>query len=178
MGDRVGIGVDLGGTAIKYALATESGKILQDGNRPSYSQSDKKSILNQIITAIHEMQKHAQNEGVSAEVVGIGTPGNVDIETGVLMGSTPNFRDWRDVNISEEVQSQVNLPVFVDNDANVMALGEARFGTGRGYKNLICITIGTGIGGGIMIDGSIYRGVACAGAELGHSIIRYGRHTV
>lgn len=168
---RVGIGVDLGGTSIKYALATESGQILKDGHRPSYAQSDKQSILNNLAGVIDEMQTWARAEDLKPEVVGIGTPGNINIETGLLMGSTPNFRDWRSVNISGELQKRIRLPVFADNDGNVMALGEARFGAGRNFRNMICITVGTGIGGGIIIDGSLYRGAYYAGAELGHAVI-------
>ncbi len=171
MEERVGIGVDLGGTSIKYALASDTGRIVKEGIRPSYSQSDKMLILDNVATAINDLLQYARSENIRVDVVGIGTPGNVNIKTGMLMGSTPNFRDWRDVNISTELGSRINLPVFADNDANVMALGEARFGAGRAYRNLICITVGTGIGGGIIIDGSVYRGAAYAGAELGHMVI-------
>jgi glucokinase len=171
MDERVGIGVDLGGTSIKYALASESGRIIKDGHRSSDAQADKASILDSLANVIDEMKSFAKDSGIEPVVVGIGTPGNVDIQTGVLIGSTPNFRDWRDVNISEKLQNKIKLPVFADNDGNVMALGEARFGAGRSCRNLICITVGTGIGGGIMIEGNIYRGSECAGAELGHAVI-------
>ena len=167
----MGIGVDLGGTSIKYALATESGKILKDGQKPSHAQAAKKVILEDLAMVIQEMQTFARENGHRAEVVGIGTPGNVNIETGLLMGSTPNFRDWRDVFISREINDRTGLPVFADNDGNLMALGEARFGAGRKYRKLICITVGTGIGGGIIIDGLLYRGAGYAGAELGHAVI-------
>jgi len=171
MEERVGIGVDLGGTNIKYALASETGKIFKEGLRPSYAQSDKMTILSNLATAVDDLMRYARSENIRVDVVGIGTPGNVNIETGMLMGSTPNFRDWCDINLSDELGSRINLPVFADNDANVMALGEARFGAGRAYRNLICITVGTGIGGGIIINGSVYRGAAYAGAELGHMVI-------
>lgn len=171
MTERVGIGIDLGGTSVKYALATESGRVLKEGVKPSHAQADIRSILENLSAAADEMKSFAENEGLQAEVVGIGTPGNVNIETGMLMGSTPNFLAWRDVSISEEMQKRTSLPVFADNDGNLMALGEAKLGAGRGCKNLICITVGTGIGGGIVLNGSLYRGSAYAGAELGHAVI-------
>ncbi len=171
MNDRVGIGVDLGGTSIKFALAAESGKIIKNGHRPSDAGADKQSILQSLAEVIMEMQTYAAKNGITPAVVGIGTPGNVNIETGLLMGSTPNFRDWRDVNISSELKKRIQLPVFADNDGNVMALGEARFGAGRSCANLICITVGTGIGGGIVINNHLYRGSKYAGAELGHAVI-------
>jgi len=171
MTERVGIGIDLGGTSVKYALATQAGRILKEGIRPSYAQSDVRSILENLAAAAEEMKSFAESEGLKAEVVGIGTPGNVNIETGVLMGSTPNFRAWRDVGISDEMQKLTGLPVYADNDGNLMALAEAKLGAGKGCRNLICITVGTGIGGGIILNGSLYRGSACAGAELGHAVI-------
>jgi glucokinase len=171
MAERVGIGIDLGGTSVKYALVTQSGKILKEGIRPSYAQSEVRIILENLASAAEEMKSFAERKGLSAEVVGIGTPGNVNIETGILMGSTPNFSAWRDVPISEEMQKLTGLPVFADNDGNLMALAEAKLGAGKGCKNLICITVGTGIGGGIILNGSLYRGSAYAGAELGHAVI-------
>jgi glucokinase len=167
-GKRSAIGVDLGGTAIKFALATEDGKIIREDKKPTDSEATKETILANLSDAIRQMKKYAEQHGYKPVTVGLGTPGSVEIHSGFLMGSTPNFLHWQNVQIKKELEKEIKLPVFVDNDANLMALGETRFGAGIGHHNVICLTIGTGVGGGIIINDNLYRGYKCAGAELGH----------
>jgi glucokinase len=173
MDQNVGIGIDLGGTFIKYALGFRQGKILKEKKIPTDSQATNSAILGQLSEAVREMAEFARNNGYIPSVVGIGSPGCVDVERGFLKGSTPNFRFWSEVHVGKEIESSVNIPTFIDNDANLMALAEARYGAGVGHKNIICLTIGTGIGGGIIVNGEIYRGSHFAGAELGHMSIKY-----
>jgi glucokinase len=173
MSKKIAIGIDIGGTSIKYALGREDGEILKRGNRPSRASEKYQIILNEISIAIFEMIDYATAAGVKISAIGIGTPGAVDVSTGFLKGSTPNFKFWRHVPIKSELEKKAGLPVFVDNDANLMALGEAKYGAGIGHKHIICLTIGTGIGGGIIIEGNIFRGSNFAGAELGHTTIKY-----
>lgn len=168
---RVAIGVDLGGTSVKYALGTDRGEIIKEDERPSYAHEDSSKILDNISEAIIEMQEYALSIGLNPLAVGMGTPGSVDVHRGILMGSTPNFRCWNEVPVAAELKKRINLSVYVDNDANLMALGEAKYGSGIGHDNVICVTIGTGVGGGIIINKQLYRGAFCAGAELGHSTI-------
>jgi glucokinase len=167
-GKRTAIGVDLGGTSIKFALATEDGKIIKEDKKPTNTEAAKETILANLSDAIMQMKEYARQHGHRPVGVGLGSPGSVEIHTGFLMGSTPNFLHWQNVEIKKELEQAVQLPVFVDNDANLMALGETRFGAGIGHHNVICLTIGTGVGGGIIIDDNLYRGFRCAGAELGH----------
>ena len=168
---RTAIGVDLGGTSIKFALATEDGKIIKEDKKPTNTEAEKEVILASLSAAIKEMKEYAQHKGYHPITVGLGTPGSVEIKSGFLMGSTPNFLHWRNVQIKKELEKEVGLPVFVDNDANLMALAETRFGAGIGHHHVICLTIGTGVGGGIIIADHLYRGFRCAGAELGHLTI-------
>jgi len=170
---KIGIGIDLGGSSLKYALGTAQGEILKEGKRPSHATKGTNIILNEISQAIIEMGNHAKSLGLKPIVVGMGTPGAVDVTTGYLKGSTPNFKFWHNVPIKHELEKRVNLPVFVDNDANLMALGEAKFGAGFGHQNIICLTIGTGIGGGIILNGELFRGSNYSGAELGHTTIKH-----
>jgi glucokinase len=157
-------------------LVTRDGIILQESQRSSRADEKIDIILENIAGAINEMKQYAQQNNYTLKSVGLGTPGCVDVQKGFLKGSTPNFKYWRAVPITDVLQSYVDVPVFVDNDANVMALGESKFGAGIGSDNVICLTIGTGIGGGIIIDGKIYRGQYYAGGELGHmSIVHDGR---
>jgi glucokinase len=155
---------------------TRDGAILKESQRSSRADEKIDIILDNIAGAINEMKTYAQQNNWDLKSVGLGTPGCVDVQRGFLKGATPNFKYWRDVPITDRLRNHVQVPVFVDNDANVMALGESKFGAGIGTDNAICLTIGTGIGGGIIIDGKIYRGHYYAGGELGHmSIVHDGR---
>jgi glucokinase len=170
---KVGIGIDLGGSSLKYTLGTAQGDILKESRRPSHATKNVEIILNQISQAIFDMVSFAKTIGVVPSVIGMGTPGAVDVTRGILKGSTPNFEHWHDVPIKDEIEKKVNLPIFIDNDANLMALAEAKFGAGKGHENIICLTIGTGIGGGIILNGQLFRGSNYSGAELGHTTIKY-----
>jgi glucokinase len=97
----------------------------------------------------------------------MGAPGIVDVRTGTIHALT-NIPDWREVALGDILKKRLGLPVFVDNDVNVMALGEMRFGAARGAKNMLCITLGTGVGGGLIFDGKLYRGSSYAAGEFGH----------
>ena len=168
----IGVGVDLGGTFIKYALGSDDGRIFLEKKCQTDSQSNKTRILNQISEVVKDMIAEGRARKLKPTVVGIGTPGSVDIRNGYLMGSTPNFRNWKNVNISDVISERSSLPVFVDNDANLMAFAESKFGAGKNHQHIICLTIGTGIGGGIIINGELFRGSRYAGAELGHMSIK------
>lgn len=170
--ERYAIGVDLGGTSAKCALVSENGRILETGSveTPANDKSDK--ILATIETEINRLRQKAIQINCDPQVIGMGTPGSIDIEKGYLIGSTPNFKHWKNVPIAEKLKERTGLPVFVDNDANVMSLGEFVYGAGKNYQNIICLTVGTGIGGAIIINGNLYRGSAYAGGELGHVSIK------
>lgn len=173
MSNKIGIGIDLGGSSLKYALGTSQGEIIKKNERPSHATEIVEVILNEISQAIQDMVAYAKSKGLKPSVVGMGTPGAVNVSTGSLMGSTPNFRYWKDVPIRDELEKKVNLPVFVDNDANLMALGEAKYGAGVAHQNMICLTVGTGIGGGIILNGDLFRGSNYSGSELGHTTIKH-----
>jgi glucokinase len=173
MKQKIGIGIDLGGASLKYALGTDLGEILKEGRRPSHATKRAEIIINEITQAILEMVSYAKTVGLKPSVIGLGTPGSVDVERGFLKGSTPNFKYWYDIPIKDEIEKKVHLPVYIDNDANLMAIGEAKFGAGIGHQNIICLTIGTGIGGGVILNGEIFRGSNYSGAELGHTTIKH-----
>ncbi|UCF62996.1 MAG: ROK family protein [bacterium] len=167
------IGIDIGGTAIKHGICSSEGILIQHDSIPTPADAPKAIILQKIFEVISQNLALSQEQGMPISAVGVGTPGSVDIERGYLMGSTPNFKHWRNVAIAESIKHRFDLPVFADNDANLMAFGEFSFGAGKEKKDVICLTLGTGIGGGIIIDGEIYRGSFYAGSELGHMSIDY-----
>ncbi len=167
------IGLDLGGTNLKYALGTKSGNLLIDKSRPSNADVSREAVFSIMIDAIEEMISEAEKMGESVVGIGVGSPGSIDFEKGQLIGSTPNIVNWTNAPIKSTLESKFSLPVFADNDANIMALAEARLGAGRGFKNILCLTLGTGIGGGILFEGKVWRGSHFSGAEVGHFIIKY-----
>lgn len=167
------IGLDLGGTFLKYALADEEGGILIKSKRPSQGDQKKEAIFSNIFFAIDEMAQAAQSRQLEIAAIGMGSPGAIEFNQCRLLGNTPNLPDWGDAEIRKEIGKHYPFPVWADNDANVAALAEVRQGAARGYKYVIAITLGTGIGGGVIINDEIFRGSHFSGAELGHMSIDY-----
>jgi glucokinase len=167
------IGLDLGGTFVKYALGFADGKLILKGKKPTQADKSQLVVFNVIFQAIDELLEEAKKLNGRVVAIGFGSPGAVDFDHGKLLGNTPNFADWGEADIRGTIESRYHFPVWADNDANLMAFAESRQGSGRGYNNIIALTLGTGIGGGILIDGQLYRGTNCAGAELGHITIKY-----
>ncbi|SNR67398.1 ROK family glucokinase [Actinomadura mexicana] len=155
------IGVDVGGTKVAAGVVDDRGTILEKVRRPTPTTNPKETA--ETIAEVVDLLK-SKYEAVSA--VGLGTAGFVD-ETRSTVLFAPNLA-WRDEPIKEKVESLVGLPVVVENDGNATAWGEARFGAGRGENFLVLVALGTGIGGGIIINGELYRGRFGIGAEMGH----------
>jgi glucokinase len=105
------------------------------------------------------------------QVVGVGSPGIVDVDRGKIIGRSPNLPGWQGAEVRKTLERAIRLRMVVDNDANVMALAEHRLGSGKGFNSGLYVTVGTGIGSGIILDNRIWRGAHFAGAEIGHTII-------
>ena len=162
---KYGFGVDVGGTTVKMGFFETSGELLDKWEIKTDTSDNGKAVLPDIAQAIDN--KLAQ-EGISksdVEGVGIGVPGPVRSD-GVVNGCV-NL-GWGVINVAEELGAQTGLKVKVGNDANVAGLGEMWQGGGKGYSNLVAVTLGTGVGGGIIIDGRILTGTNGAGGEIGH----------
>jgi glucokinase len=154
------IGIDVGGTKVAAGVVDEDGRILAQLRRPTPSHSPD-DVEKAIAHAVAELR-----EDHEVMAVGIGAAGFVDHERSTVLFA-PNLA-WRDEPLRDAVQALVDLPVVVENDANAAAWAEHRFGAGKGEKDLVCVTVGTGIGGGIVLDGALYRGRWGIGAEFGH----------
>jgi len=168
------IGVDVGGTKVAAGLVNSSGEISRQTRTPMVA-NDAAAGLAAVIAAIDSVRAAARlNPEFERLVSGIGicAPGPLDPRTGVVV-NPPNLPGWRDFPLAAEVSKVYGLPVRVDNDGNAAALAEALWGAGRGYRNVFCTTIGTGIGTGIVFDGHIYHGRTGAAAEGGHNTIDY-----
>ncbi|MEW6189082.1 MAG: ROK family protein [Actinomycetota bacterium] len=162
------IGVDLGATKTAAALVDEQANILNLKRRSTPTESPKILVRNtiELIEEIFDVSKACMENILG---IGLGVAGLMDFQRGVVIFS-PNL-PLRNLPLREIVHDHFNLPTFLDNDANVAAMGEKFFGAGRGVSNLVCLTIGTGIGGGIIIDDRIYRGAGGSAAEIGHMVI-------
>lgn len=166
---RYAAGIDLGGTFVKYALVSDQGDILTEGKFPIGGKATKEDTLNAIEASIQETVKKAGEEGVKIEGIGIGSPGIVC--DAVVLGGADNLNGWENIDLRGIFGEKFGLPVYADNDANVMGLGEVAFGSAKDCTDVIFITVGTGIGGAIVANGQLYGGYQNRGAELGHVTI-------
>ena len=165
----IALGVDIGGTSIKGAAIKDDGTLLDSFSLPM----DKKASPEvSFLSMCKVIENFLKNKEYKDEIVGIGlgVPGILDKEKGIIKYS-PNMPLWDNFKIVDFVQKRLDLPVKILNDASSAALGEARFGTGKNFHNIIMITLGTGVGGGIIIEDELFDGNEGAGAQIGHSIV-------
>lgn len=167
------IGVDLGGTNIKFGMVSEKGEIIHKGLLPAQSHLGRKTIMDNINQAIEQTLTIADKRKIKIGGIGVGSPGTVNLLTGKIEGSCPNLPQMLNVNLKKWLSGYFKFPIYADNDANVMALAEHKFGAAKGYEDVLCLTLGTGIGGGIILDGELFHGSDYAGAEMGHMTICY-----
>ena len=165
MGKRIGI--DVGGTNVKIALVDENGKIIYSNSVPTYAKMGYEYTVNNIKQSIRDLMKETNTSEKDIEGIGFDFPGQVDYQTGVVK-LAPNIPGWVNVPIAKMIEEEFSIPTKIDNDVRCAALGEMKFGAGRGCKNFICITVGTGIGSGIVINGQLVRGASNAAGEIGH----------
>lgn len=163
------IGIDVGGTKVAGGVVDERGQVLAK-HRVRTPARDAEATTQAIVTVIEALR--AQHE---VEAVGVAIAGFVDAGRS-LVYFAPNLLGWRDGPLRAEVEERVGLPAVIENDANAAAWGEARFGAARGEQFIVCVTIGTGVGGGIIIGGELFRGGFGVGAEIGHiQMVEEGR---
>jgi glucokinase len=162
------IGVDLGGTNLRAAAIDSEGRLLERVAVRVEQHGGRDSIINNIVTAIHGVRGRVGSDGLHG--VGIGVPGFIDIETGVVRKAA-NLPDLDGFPVRDAIQQMLGTPIILENDANAAALGEQWMGAGKDVKNLVLITLGTGIGGGVIIDGKILHGFVGMAGELGHMTV-------
>ena len=160
-------GIDLGGTFIKCGIVDEKGNLIAKDKIPTGKERGYTEIARDMA---HLAKRLAENAHVELTAVGIGSPGTIDSANGVIVYS--NNIAWKNVPLGESIRKKLQLSVSVTNDANAAALGESWRGAGKDYKNIILITLGTGVGGGIGLNGRVDEGNRSAGAELGHTVIK------
>ncbi|HEM2800062.1 ROK family glucokinase [Streptococcus suis] len=166
------IGIDLGGTSVKLAVLTTEGEIQEKWSIKTNILDDGSHIVPDIIDSIkHRFETHGLTKDDFLGV-GMGSPGVVDSEAGTVIGAY-NL-NWKTLQlVKEQFESALGLPFFIDNDANVAALGEQWVGAGNNNPNVVFMTLGTGVGGGVIAAGNLIRGVKGAGGELGHITVDF-----
>lgn len=163
------VGVDLGGTTFTVGVMDFEGNVLSRLDTDTPVEDGPNAVMNKIVEYIDMSMEKAgltQNDILG---VGLGAPGILDVDRGINIFS-PNLK-WHNVDMVSPIKNHLNVPVFIENDVRVAALGERRFGAGKGKKYMIFIALGTGIGSGIIINGELFRGSIGGGGEIGHMVI-------
>ena len=162
------LGIDVGGTNIKLGVTNAQGRIILRTNLVTRSYvRDRNRLIRALVKCVQALM--AEN-GLSCRQfkgIGIGLPGLVDPVRG-MVNFLPNIPGWRNVALKKILQQKLKIPVYLENDVNMITLGEWKFGAGKGYQNLICMTLGTGVGGGLILNNQLYRGEGFVAGELGH----------
>ena len=164
-------GVDLGGTKIYSLIATAGGDVLGSDRCMTEAASGPPVVVERIAASVNRALDAARSSIDAISGVGISSPGPCDPSRG-LVTDAPNLPGFHNIPLTQLVSDALGLPAILENDANAAAYGEYRFGAGRGFDNLLFVTLGTGIGGGIIIGGKVYSGASGAAGEIGHLILK------
>ncbi len=164
------VALDIGGTKLAAALFDASAHLIGRARMPTHAREGPDAVFARITRLLDSL---AERHGIDARkirCVGVGCGGPLDSETGIIY-SPPNLPEWDAFPLKEKLERYFEFPAYVDNDGNAAALGEQRFGAGRGYRNIFYITVSTGIGSGLILDGKIYRGTDYSAGEFGHIVM-------
>jgi glucokinase len=166
------IGVDLGGTDIKGGVVTSEGEIVFEKTISTEAREGVSHVMDRIAGLVRDLSNAVKEDG-KVQSVGIGAPGQIDSRTHV-MRNAPNLPGWHNVEVLPQMEERLNMKIVWDNDARLAALGEFSFGAGRGCSEMMMVTLGTGVGSGLIINGEIYRGSIGSAGEFGHTTIDPG----
>ena len=162
------LALDIGGTNFRLALADERGRVLKRRSGPTRPEEGPESFLGRVKGEVEELLSPDMRRMVKG--VGVGAAGPLDLESGMLL-HPPNLPGWHHVPLKSMLEESLGFPVWLRNDVDLGALGEHRFGAGRGFKQLIYLALGTGIGGGVILDGQLLSGTRVSAMEAGHMVI-------
>ncbi len=161
------IGIDLGATKISTALVDATGKIIARDYRETRAVEGQKAVVERMLDAARRVMGEADSAPSQVTAVGVCSPGPIDTRTRVVT-APPNLPGWKNVPLGQLIEEALGVTAFLENDANAAALGEHRFGAGRGVQDMIYVTASTGIGGGLILNGQLYSGTTGAAGEIGH----------
>jgi glucokinase len=164
------VGIDIGGTNIKIAVLWSDGEVIASSQLPTEVEAGPEAGCSRIIAEVRALLQREDLHAAEMSAVGMACAGLVDPERNLVLDS-PNLRSWEGFPLPQLLAETLGVPVFLENDVNAMAYGEWRRGAGRGTRHLVCLMLGTGVGGGLILDGQLYRGSRGSAAELGHMTI-------
>ena len=164
------VGIDIGGTKLATVVADRTGHILGKVRKPTFAEKGPEYAIRLLFDMVREVVNLAGLEQASISAIGVSCGGPLDTKTGIVY-SPPNLPGWDALPLKAKLESEFQVPVTIENDANASALAEFRFGGGRGYNAVLYMTMSTGIGGGIVIDGQVYHGANDSAGEVGHQIL-------
>lgn len=166
------LSADVGGTAIGAGVVTASGEVQLASVIPTLG-TGSGSVVETLVAILRRVQVRATEAGLTLAGCGIGVPGAVDVATGRLGRDVQNLPELADCPLAEVVAGRTGLATVVDNDVNALTLGEARFGVARGLRSFVLLALGTGVGGGVFLNGDLVRGASGYGGELGHATVQF-----
>ena len=167
------IGIDIGRNSIRIAVVKIQGEVIATKSFPLIQPQTREYIISQLLNAVSDIRKSVAPEGINPICIGTAAKGFIDHASGIVLGPDQGIRDWTNVPLAKIINQETGLPSYVGNDANMMTIAEHRFGAAKGYENILFVALRTGIGGGIIINGKLYRGVNNAGGEVGQMIINF-----
>jgi glucokinase len=170
LSDKPVVGIDLGGTKILAGVVNAEGKILGTAKRATKPEIGPEKIIERMIKTVREAVKAADLESADVAAACTGAPGPLNPDQGIIWDA-PNLGGWKDVPLGRMLTDGLGIPCFIENDVNLGTLGEYALGAGQGVKSLVGIFVGTGIGGGLILDGTLWQGWRKAAAEIGHTIL-------
>lgn len=166
--------VDLGGTNTKYGIVSSRGELLWHGTRPTPAREGRSALLSHLGDIVRLLLIRASELGCAPKLIGIATAGWVDSAAGRVVYATENLPGWTGTSIVRELAGITSLPIFVENDANALAVGEHCFGSARGLRTFVSVTLGTGVGGGTYVGGRLHRGAHFLANAFGHITLEHG----
>jgi len=169
---ELAIGLDLGGTKIAACLMDKSGQIVMKTTFPTLAEEGPDAVISRMKSIVYEIMSRADITKRDVVAMGVCSPGPLDTEKGVVL-NPPNLPGWVEVPLKDVLYKEFWLPLTLENDANAAAMGENLYGAGKGFKNFMYITISTGIGGGVITGGKLYRGANGNAVEIGHTTINF-----
>ena len=171
------IGIDIGRNAIRIAVVRIHGEVISAKSFPLNPVQTREYLISAILDAIKDIRQSVATEGINPICIGTAAKGFIDHNSGVVLGPDQGIKDWTNVPLAKIINQETGLPAYVGNDANMMTIAEHRFGAAKGYSNIVFVALRTGIGGGIIINGKLYRGMNNAGGEVGQMIINFEHET-
>lgn len=169
------LAADVGGTNMRTALLNVKGEVLKSLKRPSLAHKGREALIKRLVQMFQDTLREGGADMRKIRGIGVGFPGPLDTERGIVF-NPPNLKGWQEVHLKDILEQEMGRPVALENDANAAALGEYWKGAGRGTRSLVCLTLGTGVGGGVVLEGRVWHGAKGIAGEIGHmTLVKNGR---